>query len=311
MNSTSSPTKTASEDPAIRQAVLGVCRRYGIDEAGLRQIHRYSNVIYQLPRAGIVARVTGPSLPAHRAAASQNVVNWLISACRFPATEPITTYPPAGLGRGLTVAFWRHYPQTAVTHPTSVHLARVLRELHALPAPPMRLEDWVPLRSLEHALHEPASQDSLSAEEHAWLLDLVAKVRDDLAGLDWPLGVGLIHADAWAGNLLWNPAQGPEQVVLADWDNVGFGPREVDLIPTWHATVRYGRGTEWVTRFADTYGYELSRWGGFGALMRMRDLIQLTGPLRRAPAEPVLKQALRQRLTAIRDHDLHAQWQAY
>ncbi|MGH3975271.1 MAG: hypothetical protein ACRDS9_18375, partial [Pseudonocardiaceae bacterium] len=29
------------------------------------------------------------------------------------------------------------------------------------------------------------------------------EVREELATVEWPLGQGLIHGDAWAGTLLW------------------------------------------------------------------------------------------------------------
>ena len=311
MTSVPSPTKTAPEDPTARTAVLHACRRYRLDASGLRQIHRYNNVIYLLPREGLIARVTGPSIPVERAVRSQQVVDWLISTHRFPATAPITTCTPVVAAADLTVSFWRYYPQTTVNQPTSAHLAHLLRALHSVPAPPVQLDQWVPLRSLEHALHEPGSRITLSASEHAWLLERITRTRQELADLDWRLGIGLIHADAWAGNVLWDPARGPERVVLADWDNVCLGPREVDLIPTWHAAARFGRDRAWVAGFAEIYGHDLSGWTGFEVLMRMRDLVQLTGPLRRAPTEPVLTRALRQRLTAIRNHNRDAQWQAY
>ena len=45
----------------------------------------------------------------------------------------------------------------------------------------------------------------------------------------------MIHGDAWWGNLL----RDGDRVVLADWDNVSTGPREIDLIPTLQAP-RFG-----------------------------------------------------------------------
>jgi len=42
----------------------------------------------------------------------------------------------------------------------------------------------------------------------------------------------LIHGDAYRGNLL----RDGKRVVLADWDAVGAGPREVDLIATLQGT---------------------------------------------------------------------------
>ncbi|MFN2494993.1 MAG: hypothetical protein ABR608_03660 [Pseudonocardiaceae bacterium] len=51
--------------------------------------------------------------------------------------------------------------------------------------------------------HRPAAL-VLDDADRDWLLQRIGEVRDELATLDWPLGYGLIHGDAWAGNLLWN-----------------------------------------------------------------------------------------------------------
>lgn len=166
-----------------------------------------------------------------------------------------------------------------------------------------------PLASLETALHEPAA-DRLRPGEQEWLLDQVGLVRHEISRLHWPLEPGLIHGDAWAGNLLHDHVAGPDAVVLGDWDWVSHGPREIDLIPTWHAAIRYGRGPNWVRAFTDHYGYDLATSPGFDILMRMRDLVQITGPLRRATHAPAYHAALRQRLDAIRTGDTSTTWAA-
>ena len=134
-------------------------------------------------------------------------------------------------------------------------------------------------------------------------------MRRELAELDWPLGEGLIHGDAWAGNLLWDTATTPPRAVVCDWDRVSWGPREIDLIPTWHAAVRYGRDEAWIQDFIKHYGYDLRDWAGYPTLLAMRDLAQLPGPLRRA-SNPPHAAALRQRLGSIRAGDRTATWVA-
>jgi hypothetical protein len=89
-----------------------------------------------------------------------------------------------------------------------------------------------------------------------------------------------------------------------------MGPREVDLVPTWHAAARYGMGPAWSEAFAHRYGYDLARWDGFRTVMDMRDLVRLTGPLRRAGASPRHRAALRQRLESLRARDTTTRWVA-
>ena len=118
------------------------------------------------------------------------------------------------------------------------------------------------------------------------------------------LGAGLIHGDARAGNLLWDTTQATAgRCLLGDWDGLSRGPREIDLIPTRHAATRYGRGPAWAEAFTAANGYDLASWSGYPLLSRMRDLVQLTGPLRRTRPGTVFEDVLRQRLAGIRARD--------
>lgn len=56
------------------------------------------------------------------------------------------------------------------------------------------------------------------------------------------------------------------------------------------------------------YGYDLTAWDGFRTLLAMRDLVQLTGPLRRARDDPKFEAALWERLDGIRSGNMQATW---
>ena len=106
------------------------------------------------------------------------------------------------------------------------------------------------------------------------------------------------------------PRAPPTGGVLGDWDWVSMGPREIDLIPTWHAAARYGKPASWVSDFASQYGYDLARWEGYPVLLAMRDLVQLTGPIRRARDSDPHRQVLRQRLDSLQSGDTTSVWTA-
>lgn len=310
-NAQRNPVKDAADTPHLRQALTVACDRAHLDAREARLIHHYSNAVYLLPREKAVARIMSGPRAVRRAQKATAVTGWLVSQ-GFAATAPLAGVPAVELNSSMAATFWIYYPQPAGrTEPTSAHLGRLIRQLHEAPMSPMLLEEWRPLRSLESSVRDPASLQVLSQADRDWLLGHIADVRADLAALDWPLGNGLIHADAWAGNLLWDAAVGPDAVVLGDWDSVCYGPREVDLIPSWHAAQRFGRGRAWADAFAETYGYDLSLWPGFETLCAMRDLIQLISPLRRAAHESVLARALQQRLRGIRSGDVDEVWQAF
>jgi len=293
-----------------RLAVRQACADLGLDARGTRLIHHYSNAIYLLPAQNAVARVTTGANAAELVGRSQAVTRWLAQTRRFPAIQPLDDTSPVAVD-GAVISFWDYYPQPPDAPPlTSAHLAAILRLLHRIEALPVTLPAWVPLRSLQATIDAGEPPAVLTGGERAWISNRISEVRDAITGLDWPLGHGLIHGDAWAGNLLHAAGAPPVSVVLGDWDWVSIGPREVDLIPTWHAATRYGKGPRWISDFTRRYGYDLATWDGYPVLMAMRDLVQLTGPIRRAHDSARHRQALRQRLDTLRAGDANATWTA-
>jgi hypothetical protein len=281
-----------------------------LDAAGARLIHHYSNAIYLLPEHDAVARITYGDGAAERIARSQAITRWLVRQRQFLATEPLEDTNPVSVDSAV-VSFWNYYPQSQDAPPlTSEHLAALLRLLHQAGTPPIALPDWVPLESLHATVGDPVLSAALTDDERTWIMVRISEVQDQIAVLDWPLGTGLIHGDAWAGNLLWCPGVSPVGAVLGDWDWVSTGPREIDLIPTWHAAARYGKPASWVSDFISHYRYDLGPWEGYPILMAMRDLVQLTGPIRRARDSESHRRALRQRLDNLRCEDTTSIWTA-
>ena len=292
------------------QAMQQAAAATGLETAGAKLLHHYSNAIYLLPAHNAVARVTYGRDAADRVNRSQEITRWLTQDRQFPATQPLDNTSPV-IASGAVVSFWTYYPQPDTPSPrTSGQLAVLLRLLHQTGTPPVCLPPWVPLASLDATIRDPSLSAALSDDERTWIMARITEVRDQIADLDWPLNAGLIHGDAWAGNLLPVPEAVPGGAVLGDWDWVSSGPREIDLIPTWHAAARYGKGPSWVRDFVSQYGYDLRQWEGYPVLMAMRDLVQLTGPVRRAPDSPPHRLALRQRLDSLRSGDTTSVWTA-
>jgi hypothetical protein len=292
----------------LDDALVIACRHNQLDAHAARLIHHYSNAVYLLPAVPAIARISPGADPAGLRA-TQIVTGWL-GQQGFAATTPLPGTELVEVGPSV-VTFWTYYPQPGpdIEPLTSSHLGALVGALHDTGEPPAVLPEWQPLESLSRALESPAAPEALNVEELDWLRQRITEIRAQLAELDWPLGRGLIHADAWAGNLLWDTTRGTPRPILGDWDNVSHGPREVDLIPTWHAAIRYGRDEAWIKGFVDHYGYDLRDWAGYDVLLALRDLAQIPGPLRRS-ANPPHAVALRQRLSAIRAGDRTSTWVA-
>lgn len=302
------PVKDPGDTPDLRRALERACAERNLSTEGAQLIHHYSNAVYLLPAERAVARITTGA--ARRVYTAHALTRWLVDETNVAATAPLPGVNPVSVDSSTIVSFWTYYPQPdAKAEPTSTHLARILLALHVIDSAPVELEQWQPLLSLSAALRDPSVANRLSHDDFQWLSGRVEDVQAAVQGLDSPLGYGIIHGDAWAGNLLWDTATGSDAAVLGDWDWVAIGPREVDLIPTWHAAIRYGRGKQWADAFAGIYGYDLAAWGGFPTLLAMRDLVQLTGPLRRASDGQEFKTALQQRLSSMRAGDARV-WRA-
>jgi hypothetical protein len=280
---------------------------------GARLLRHFANAVYLLDHAPVVVRVSYMVDAVARARTSLAVVDWLV-AQGFPATEtadlpsrapqPIAMVPD---GHEVAVTFWKYYPQPlGEADPGSRVLGRLARELHRGPMPPAQLREYVPLRSLSAALADPASEQALHGEERDWLLQRVAELRLAFDELDYPLGHGLIHADLYTGNLLWDTSTAGG-VALGDWDSVVTGPREVDLVPTYQEP-RFGEPIETVDAFADAYGYDLRAWPGYQTLYNIRELSTLTALVQLAPRSHASATELRHRLQTLRDGAVGETW---
>jgi len=226
---------------ALDEALRSASEQRQLDPTGARLIHHYSNAVYLLPAEPAIARIATGSESPERLRATQTVTSWLGRDRGFAATTPLPGADLVEVDPTTAVTFWTYYPQppeSAGAPLTSAHLGQLLADLHHTGWPPTPLPRWTPLESLDRALSSTADNDAISTEERQWLTGRIQDIRAELAVLDWPLGEGLIHGDAWAGNLLWDTSISPHQAILCDWDRVSWGPREVDLIPAWHAAVR-------------------------------------------------------------------------
>jgi hypothetical protein len=107
------------------------------------------------------------------------------------------------------------------------------------------------------------------------------RLLDAYGRLSFQLPAGMIHGDAYRGNLL----RDGHRVGLADWDAVSTGPREVDLIPTLQAT-RFGLPDEQRDAFVAAYGQDIRSWDGYPVLRDIRALSTLTALLRDGTMTP-------------------------
>jgi hypothetical protein len=266
----------------------------GLDSRGARLIRLFATAVYHLPSADAVARIgllTSPSSVA-RLATSVQVARWLTKT-GFPTVEPLQVDQPV-VSHGCVVTFWRYLPQLGPA-PGAAELGLLLRQLHERDLPPVSLPSYQPLVSVRGAI---GASQAINEEERAWLEGRCDQLVCAYGQLRFPLDTGIIHGDAWRGNLL----RDGQRVVLADWDGVCTGHREIDLIPTLQAP-RFGLREEERNAFIAAYGHDITSWEGYPVLRDMRELSTLSAILRDAHADALAERELRVRLTSLRSGD--------
>jgi Phosphotransferase enzyme family len=283
-------------------AVHHAARECGLDYRGAKLIRLFATAVYHLPAADAVARVaalTSASTLA-RLETSVKVTRWL-SSIGFPAVEPLPVDQPVSTD-GCVVTFWRYLPQDG-PRPSVADLGSLLRWLHELPLPPVPLPAYRPLTSVGRAIRDSRA---VSEEERAWLVahrDRLLRAYDQLRFL---LPGGMIHADAYRGNLLRGPAS---RAVLADWDAVSIGPREIDLVPTLQAP-RFGLPEPECDAFAAAYQCDIRSWDGYRLLRDIRELSTITALLNNGHADPAARQELSVRIQSMQTGDTR-QWTTF
>lgn len=288
-------TATQTDDAILRIA----CDHAGLDPTTAAPLHSHATSIWLLPDAGLVARISRSPDDRERVGTAVAVTRWL-AAQGFPATEPADVDQPVEAA-AAAVTFWHYYPQHGRPAPDAAPLGALLRRLHQLPEPPVQLDDYVPLVRLGIALE---GDTPLADEDRAWLAERRLQLLDAYSELEYELGVGPVHGDAYPGNTLWDG----DRVLLGDWDEVAIAPRELDLVNT-HQGARLGRTMAERQAFTDAYGWDVTAWPGFAVLREMRDIHTLGAYLNRAArGDEAAAAEVRYRVQTLRAGDRTAPW---
>jgi hypothetical protein len=283
---------------AAESALQDAAGRCGLDARGARLIRLFATAVYHLPAANAVARIALVTSPdtVTRLATSVHTTRWL-AGIGFPTVEPLPVDQPA-TSHGCAVTFWRYLRQEG-PEPGPADLGRLLRTLHHLDPPPVPLPSYRPLVSIRRAIESSRAVDE---DERVWLREHCEQLLDAYGQLSFPLPPGMIHADAYRGNLL----RDGRRVVLADWDAVSTGPREIDLIPTLQAP-RFGLPRGERDAFIAAYGYDIRSWNGYPILRDIRELSTTSALLRDGHANAAAQRELQIRLRSLRTSD-DRQW---
>jgi aminoglycoside phosphotransferase (APT) family kinase protein len=283
----------------VTDALAGACSETGMVAAGAQLIRIHSNTVFYLPVSNAVARINAGIDGARRVAASLTATEWLARQ-RFPTVRPKVRR--AVVRAGLVVSFWE-YEETVKASRSLAGLARLLRELHSFTDVRMDLPSMPsPLEGVARALDD--HPEAFDGDDRSWLSNEIAERQRRWQQMQFALPTGLVHGDAHPNNLLY----ARRGVLLADWDHVGYGPREWDLVQAAYFCRRFPAPGDDLDVAARAYGWDLRTWSGADDLIGIREVSGLGSYIRTAAAKPLARAELAYRIKTLREQDITAPW---
>lgn len=292
---------TGAEQGRHQAALAAACAQVGLAAVGACVIYARSNTVYRLAREPVVVRLRyapGSAEWMARLTASVRVTAWL-NTLGFPAVHPLDVVQPV-TAQGYITTFWDYLPQVGAPWRDIHAVAQLLRRLHEQPSPPIDLPVTNPLGSLRDDVNRCAW---LTGAQRSWLRSRCDELERRYGETPWTLGRGLLHGDAYTGNLI-HTCDG---AVLADWDSVSYGPREQDLVAT-RMRYRFGEPVSEWDRFCAVYGIDPDQLPGLPMLQQMRELRALAAYIR-SPS-PAAQAEVGRRIADLRSGTQDRPWTA-
>jgi aminoglycoside phosphotransferase len=292
---------TDSLTPATASAVLSnACSAAGLDATGAELVRIGSNAVYRL-RGDVIARVSRSSADPNDVARQVRVARWLEDV-GYPAARALDIEQPV-LVTGRLVTFWVSVSDVE-EYAELPEVARLLRELHALPIP--STFDLPPMNPLENLASKLDLADSLDMASAEFFREHVDSVRTRYEALTFPLTLGVIHGDANIGNVIKNRSNKP---ILIDLDNFATGHREWDLVQTALFYERFGWHTESEYRsFVSEYGYDIMEWPGYPVLADYRELSMTLWLCGKVGDTPDVMDEVKKRIQTIKNGGPRTNW---
>lgn len=278
---------TTAED-VVREAA----RLTGLDVDGAELLRAGSNTLLRL-RGGLVARV-GPTAATEVARREVDVARWLAGQ-GIVVVRPVDGVEQPTVVDDRAVTWWQEVPAHRAATPAE--LGAVLRRLHGVtrPARPTlpRLDPFAgfPARA--------ADAPGLTSSDRHWLDRRLERLRVDWERLPEGLPTGVIHGDAWQGNVA---VTADGICVLLDLEHVAIGRPEWDLVHLAADHVDFARiGDADYGRFVEAYGgYDVTGWPGFRVMADVVELRWVCFALGRSADNPVAADEARHRVACLR-----------
>lgn len=283
-----------------RVVLAEVSRLLGFRNDGAELLRHHSNAVYALDDK--VVKIAPPQYDMDRMRSVVSTVQWL-TARRFP-TVPL--YP--GLDQplyvdGHAVTVWQRLDAAPDCPVTAAELGELLRELHALPTPPVELRSPTPVESIRKSI---GISPILDEADQALLLAILGPLAKAWSVMDFPFGTSLIHSDPQTRNAL---RRFDGSAVLADWDSVARGPREWDIATIAVHCRRFTAQSLTFTDFLTAYGWDARTWSGFEGLCQLRELQMIATNARKSHPGTAAAAEVHRRVAGVRRGNDDLAWQ--
>ncbi|WP_410659550.1 phosphotransferase [Amycolatopsis sp. lyj-112] len=258
-----------------------------------------NNIMYSL-RSGIVARIGAPGT-RDTALREVAVSRWLETA-GIPATQAIADLPQNVLVDDRPITWWKFLPSHRPATPSD--LGRILLQLHRLDAPQdLHLPAHNPFAGIRDRVQQAIW---LTDDDQTWLIEHERTLSKAYDSLSPPIDRGLIHGDAWQGNVA---LLDDGRTVLLDLEAVSHGHRAWDLIQIAVDFTDFRRLSRKAYQgFVDSYGgYDLTTSHNFRTFADIQVLRWLAFALSKATDDPAAIRECRHRLSCVRG-DIPRPW---
>lgn len=285
----------------LHTVLAGVQALTGVDVSRARLIKFTNNAVFDLPEAGVVARIAASATMSDRVDKVIRVARWLQEG-DVPAVRLHECEQPLVVDN-LKVTLWRRVPDGDGPL-NGGDLGNILQRWHTLAPPVGVLPPWQPVGEIRSRLAEP---DGVSVDDLSYLRSECDRIEDQLSTLLYELPSGPIHGDAFMGNLI----AGPDRPVICDFDSSCDGPREWDLVPVAVGKLRFDYPGDDYGELAHQYGFDVITWSGFSVLRRLRELKLVASLVPVLASRPILQPQWQRRLETYRNRDYTTRWSTY
>lgn len=269
------------------------CATVGINSEGARQLRFGENALFHLPDSGVVVRIARTMDYWSDAVKQVNVARWFAEH-QFSAAQIFDVAQPVEIA-GHPVTFWQYIPGRPGDRRETPALGAVLRRLHETP-PPTRFT--LPPEDILGRVEPRILASPIPDDDKQLLSDRLAYLSKKVPSLEFPLEPAPTHGDAHCANLRVDDGR----YILIDFERFAWGQPEWDLAMTATEYVTAGWWTdEEYTKFADSYGYDVTTWTeGFDTLRAVHELKMTTRLMQNVAESPEIAEEYRARMRTLR-----------